>query len=117
MQQLEEWDRNAVEVRERERESFGVEERRGNAMEEEAKVRLARWRRRRASRQAGAVNERASERGTSPTATAPTPTVAVVLAPLKRTTPLGAAVRSGPRTGPQPRPHHAMEAESVAWRE
>ena len=64
-----------------------------------------------AGRQAGAVNERASERATSPTATAPTPTVAVVLAPLKRTTPLGAAVRSGPRTGPQPRPHHAMEAE------
>ena len=33
MQQLGEWDRNAVEVRERERESFGVEERRGEAMQ------------------------------------------------------------------------------------
>ena len=70
-----------------------------------------------AGRQGRLTSERASERATSPTATAPTPTVAVVLAPLKRTTPLGAAVRSGPRTGPQPRPHHAMEAESVAWRE
>ena len=85
MQQLGEWDRNAVEVRERE--SIGVEERRGNAMEEEAKVRLARWRRRRAGRQGRLTSERA----TSPTATAPTPTVAVVLAPPKRTTPLGSA--------------------------
>ena len=33
MQQLKEWDRNAVEVSERERESCGVEERRGNAMD------------------------------------------------------------------------------------
>ena len=86
MQQLGEWDRNAVEVRERE--SIGVEERRGNAMEEEAKVRLARRRRR---RRAGRQGRLTSERATSPTATAPTPTVAVVLAPPKRTTPLGSA--------------------------
>ena len=47
-----------------------------------------------------------SERATS--ATAPTPTVAV-LALLKRTTPLGSPQRSEDRS--QPRPHHAMEAE------